>query len=347
MDFLNLLDFVLEKFQISDRSFSAYFAATLLIIQVIALVALASFVIWTRLKRMVLRRRSPEKEQFFRERIKIISLEDDFTKQYHEYELLKRRLKTRRERGFFRRVLIESITKFRDRSRLSLLALYRELGFLEEDRLRAKSQWWWTRLEVVMRIEKLEWKEATKILEDLIHDPHDLVALGAIRALSALSNPDLNLKLLEEMGRRAPTRQDLYLGILHRIGKAEPGSLVRYLDLCFDPLHASFAILALGRLQIFDALPILIQLAKSSSDEVARSVAEALGIMKSVEGSAALENLLSHPSAEVRAQALLSLVPLNPSKRRFNDVQQLSSDPSVEVQRALFEVQQLMVGTYQ
>jgi HEAT repeat protein len=341
---LNLLDELLNRMHIETRSITAYFAAGILLTQLTVLSVLVLYVVRERLLRKFYRRDNFMRTTNYLLAIEAIMAEEDFSKQYSIALKLKKQMTSPQERGFLRRLILDALRGASGRKRAALLGLYRSVGFYARDEKLAKSLWWWKRLEAVIRFEKLHSAESVPLLESMIDDKHELVALGAIRALSTHSNPEKNIMLLEALSRRAPTRQDLFLGIFEKIGRADPGALLKYLNECYDPLHASFAVIALAHLNVRHALPVLQQLAKSSSDEVAASVAVALGIMKLERGEQTLEELLLHPEPRVRALSLLSLVPIQPSQRRTLENLQLREDPSPEVKRALFDIEIRLKG---
>ncbi len=221
--------------------------------------------------------------------------------------------------------------------RVYLQRLYRELGYFDEDMKDLRSRFWWRRLAAVTRLETARFQEAFEPLRKLIEDPHDFVAIVAMRALSSIEYPYKIEIILDALSRRAPARRDIFAEMLLNFDEKHEDEIIEYLANSFDPSIASICIDVLGMLQSEKAFPVIEQFANSSDDIVAESVAKALGAFKTGNGMQVLRHLWDHPSERVRAEAIRSSAALKDNFLNWN-FWKLKDDRSVSVRRALFEV---------
>lgn len=238
-------------------------------------------------------------------------------------------------RGFFRRVLISTASRFQGGDRRVLLDLYKKLGFFAKDKKDLKSWFWWKRLAAVIRIESLQIHEAQQDLLNLIDDSNDLVALAAMRGVSSLKFPGKAVKILDALSRRAPSRRDVLTDILNNLGHDHADEIIEYLITCYDPYIASICIHVLGYLGIERSADTLANFLKSSDDEVVAETARSLGLLKHRKSVPRIRQLLNHPHARVRAAAVESLARLMdyPS---LSNILSLEADEDVSVRRAVF-----------
>jgi HEAT repeat protein len=257
----------------------------------------------------------------------------DPDRRQEDLKVLKRQLRSREERGFFRRLLLIELQKSAKRD--LLLRCYEQLGFLKEDLTQLTSFRWWKRLEAVLRLEQVQHTQTLSYLRPLIDDRDDLVALGAMRALAAIDDTSHIIQILAALSRRAPSRRDLFLEILTLVGKQDSEALLQFVNECFDPYLASLAIFILGELKIRQSIPLLQHLIKSSDDEVVRTSAEALGKMGEAR---TLESLLGHESPSIRATALRYWGQESAGLETERLLSRFSKDSSQEVKRVLFDL---------
>jgi hypothetical protein len=240
---------------------------------------------------------------------------------------------------FFRRILLTQLENIEGSEREHLVDLYRYFQFLHEDIRSLASFFWWNRLAAVIRLEILKSQETSEALVKLIDDKNDLVAIAAMRALSALEFPDKISKILYSLSRRAPERKDVFVEILSNIGRGHAEKIIDYLNECFDPYIAAVCLSVLGSLKAKEAFPLCVGLLSSSNDEVATEAAKALGKIGDSQAIPFLRNELGHESAQVRSEVVVSLLLLGDAEFHLQ-LDQVQKDPSVIVRRALFDARQ-------
>jgi len=252
---------------------------------------------------------------------------------------LKAQLQSRSERGFFRRLILEALKEtggVGDDHEL-LVSLYRLLLLDREDLLELQSPLWWKRLAASLRLEALESDDFITTYERLLQDPHESVALSAMRALSRLQRGEKIQKVLEVLARRAPQRLDIYLEVLTRLGQHRGEELLQLLESCYDPEVASVIIYTLGEIRFDPSFEKLVMLTKSSSDTVVARSVEALAKLGRREALPIFHDLLHHPSEEVRVKVLegMSRWGEMPSQ---GVLVHLSGEDSIDVRRAIFDL---------
>lgn len=284
----------------------AMVVASIISIQLVIIVSLLGLVGFQRVRRLFSRIRNKQRE----ERIRRILIDyyfenvDKFQSPGTVVPLIKRKFGFWESRGFIRRILLQTSSRFSGRDHEVFSRLYRELGYLAEDLRQTKSWFWWKRLPAVIRLESLATYDAIPRLEQLIEDDHDIVALAAMRALSRLQYPNKIKNILDALSRRAPTRRDVFMSILSNLGYDNSDEILKYLFDCYDPYIASLCIRTLGDLKVERAEDYLLGLIKSSNDLVAAESIKALGRIRSQKSLQLIQFQLQHPVAEVRAEAV-------------------------------------------
>jgi len=287
------------------RQPTAIIVASIIGIQLAIIISLLGLVGVQRLRRFLSRIRNQQRE----ERIRRVLI-DYYFENVDKFQSASSKPTTKpkfgywENRGFIRRILLQTSSRFSGRDHAVFSRLYRELGFLGEDLKQTKSWFWWKRLPAVIRLESLATHEAIPRLEQLIEDEHDIVALAAMRALSRLQYPNKIQNILDALSRRAPTRRDVFMSILSNLGYENSDEILKYLFDCYDPYIATLCIRTLGDLKVERAEDHLLSLVKSSNDHVAAESIKALGRLRSQKSLELIEALLQHPVAEVRSEVV-------------------------------------------
>ncbi len=240
------------------------------------------------------------------------------------------------DRYFFRRILMSEIRASVGSEKRLFQRVYKDLGYFYEDSAEIHSRFWWVRLAALVRLQEVLLPESITLVEPLVHDSRDDIALMAIRTLSFLSKPDRISDLLDQLSRRAPDRRDVFMEILSHLGEESIPALLKYLENCYDPFIAALCIRVLGDFKRAEVLPALVQLSKSSDDFVVLEVARALGKLSSAEAELRLIELTQHSDQRVRAEALRSLHRLQLASTAL--IKKLAIDESIDVKRAVFDV---------
>lgn len=303
----------------------AWFVATLLLLKIYLLAALFFYVSYRRLHRLWSRRNNLARERMLR------SLISNF--------ILNREAPiavSQSNRKFLRRLVLTELERATDTTAEALTDLYRRLDFLDEDIRELRSKSWPRRLAALIRIEVTRAKEMAPHLLAHIQDENDLVAIAAMRALSALDFEGDIEPILDSLARRAPARLDIFVEILTNIGRTHSEKILNYLDHCYDPFIATVCISVLSDLKSSNAIGPLKLLLKSSNDDVVAASARALGRLHDKEAIPGLRLLLESENPKVRVEAMIALIALGDRDFAMN-LKSVQADPSPIVQRALFE----------
>lgn len=309
--------------------------AGLLLIKLWIIFFLSSFVIVKKAQRLWNRHRNHLREAEYRAFVHDYARSLSTESQRKSLEqVLAVRLRSKMERGFFRRVLLEELSQLDRGGRAHINRLYSKLGYLEADLRALSSKLWWHRLSSIIRLEQLQNPKLEQSLTEMTADPNDLVAISAMRALGAIGNPDSLQMIMDEISRRMPSRRDLYIEILSQFGEEGSERIIEYIQECYDPFVAAIGLEVLARLQVRSAVPLCLHLLRSSSDEVVVSAISALRKFKTPAAIPVLKELLSSDSEIVRAHSVVALSALNEPKFK-NELNRLADDKSVEVRRAI------------
>ncbi|HXF96175.1 MAG TPA: HEAT repeat domain-containing protein [Gemmatimonadales bacterium] len=171
---------------------------------------------------------------------------------------------------------------------------------------RARSRFWWKRLEAARLLAVAGGAYDTRTLLDLLSDSHPAVILAAIGALDHVESPALATAVLERLPGLTPTVQAYAAASLVRVRDRLVAVLARYLSARGRRELAAYVDLA-GRLGAAALRAPIIGLAAHPDPEVRTAVARALARYPHEETVAALERLARDKVWPVRAHAINSL----------------------------------------
>jgi hypothetical protein len=330
---VNGIDLFLISLGVDPDLTIARVATVLLAVKIVLIFCLMNLAVFGRLRRRWLRRNDEVRGAQLRGLILDYLAGDSDTKKKEVLRTILHSVSGRMEYGFFRRLLQDQIKRVQGQEFDLLVQLYKEAGFFAQDLQDLDSWAWWTRLSAAIRLERLKDDSLALIFKDLMADKNELIALVAIRAYSKMKG-DTEL-LLEFASRLAPARKDIFIEILLSISTRDKTKLVEYLVNCYDPYIAALCIFALGRLKEASAVPTLISLTTSSSDEVVEAAVDALSKIGDARALPSIRGLLHHPQNIIRAKALGALLAFGEDSIESLE-RELKADNSVEMKRALF-----------
>lgn len=327
---MSFISYTSELLGLDGSSRLAYFATLVLLLQVAVVFGLIALVLYRRSLRTLTRFRNTSREDKIRRKI------IDYYFSYSESETNGPKVKIGFEsRGFFRRVLLSTASRFSGSDRNVLVGLYSDLGFLEADLKMMGSFFWWKRLAAIIRLESVRPNQAISSLLKAVEDKNELVAVAAMRALSTLSFPGKASQILDALSRRAPYRKDVFVDILNNLGLDHVDEIIDYLLTCYDPYIAGICISVLGHLRVDRSAEVLLGFTSSSDNEVSKEAVVALGRIKNPRALPYLRDLLKHPSMKVRAAAVEALSRMQ-DYDSLSSIMRMKSEESVDVRRAVF-----------
>lgn len=331
-------DRILAFFRIESVSTFTRIVAWVLMAKLLVLTGLFAWVVARRILRNWARRQDTELRlrliDLIRHRSEEITLKDFslLSRCWHALKIHKGQL------YFFRRLVVEE-AKLHGRGAFQqrYFELYRRFGFLEEDLKSLARGFWFKRLSAIVRLESFQDDLLVEPFLKAMEDPHDLIALVALRALSRMSFSEKAERILETLSRRAPARRDVFAEILMNLGVEYRHSLISIVGNCYDPYIASVGLSVLGRLKVKEAIPLCLSLLKSSDDEV---VAESIGALEKMgarELTLQIRPYLEHDSHHVRRRALHAMRGLD-DKYWKRYAERSLEDSSPDVRREAYEL---------
>lgn len=208
------------------------------------------------------------------------------------------------DRERFRRVLLSNILALKGMEHSLLVKLYVLMELNQDDEAGLRSPRWWQRLASVSAVESLGRAEGVALIAPLAeYDPHPLVSLSALRALSVLADDTDILKRVVELALvRDGQRNDVLTEIFINVGRKDP-SLVRCLLLneCIPSTALPAALQAASVMRDPELVDVLVHWLSHTNPKVVLAALDALEHCGDPELPSRLSELAAHSHPGIRA----------------------------------------------
>lgn len=257
----------------------------------------------------------------------------------------------RKERRYFRDVLMAECAKQGGRSKDKIRDLYKQFGFLDDDINQLRSRIWWKKIEAMERIGDLRLIEVEDNILPMLLAKRSEVKFSALRALASIGSQ----KLAEMLPKIfADNSRWAYRYLVNKLYIVEipPDNLKPLASSPDRDLRKATAIL-LGKKGNEKAIPMLRNLADDGVKDVRREAIHSLGEIGSTKAISILSNRIDDDEPQVRAEIARALGKLK-DLNSLSLIDQLADDIDFEVRfQAFFALERFgqpgedIIRTYQ
>ncbi len=239
----------------------------------------------------------------------------------------------RRERKYFRAILIAECTKQGPDGRNKIRELYRQFGFFYRDIRQLRSHIWWKKIQAIERLGALELIEAGEHVFPLLTDKRSEVRFSSLRMLVSTNSKKLAQTLPQIFANNS---RWAYRYLVNELFRAEipVENLKTFVSSSNRDLRKAAAIL-LGKEEHTEAIPLSQDLARDNVKDVRREAVRSLGRIKSVEAIPVLEDTANDNEPQVRSEVARALGELKDLNTLFL-IERLADDANFEVRFQAF-----------
>ena len=211
------------------------------------------------------------------------------------------------DRAIIENLLLQQAEELRGIDRENMTLVFERLGYVEKNVLQLRSRTWWRKLNAASKLAVMKSENSVEPLLNASRDPMEDVRLGAVRALCELDDTrglDLMFQAMENSARWAPERVAeaiLAIGPAASPAVREQLRRTRHLD-------ARLLLIALaGLLRDVEASVLLLDLLTEPDKETRSAAARSLGDIGDPITLEKLQDALGDTESEVRAEAARAL----------------------------------------
>lgn len=240
---------------------------------------------------------------------------------------------SRRERKYFRDVLIAAFLKTNVSGKDKIKKLYERLEFFNEDIQQLENRLWWKKVQAVERLNDLELAETEESVFLLLRDKRSEVRFSALRMLASTGSKKL-IGMLPEIF--ADNTRWTYRFLVNELFLAGiPAHNLKTLMTSPDRNLRKAAAILLGRPGHKEAIPMLENLVNDDVKDVRREAVHSLGRIGSVKAIPILKEKVNDTHLQVRAAVARSLGQLK-DQNTLTLLEKLADDADFDVRYQAF-----------